>query len=175
MKRFVPALLLAGMLAGLVGLNVRWITTPIDLAPLAARAAVDNAPAEASVAESQSGLPALDVEEALRRPLFHADRRPFSPSAPEPKPEPVAEIPQPPPAAEPAPPVLAPELRLAGVSLSGQRKRALLGPASSTDVRWYAEGQTIEGWTLTDISGQTVQFTNGGRSVSFKLYPGALP
>lgn len=175
MKGLLFVLALSGLLAGMIALNLRWANAQIDLTPLSARTVADNAPADASIADAQSGLPTFDLEEALQRPLFHADRRPFSPPPPEPTPEPVLEVAPPQPVAEAVPPAPPLEMRLAGVSLSGDQRRALLGPASGADLRWYAEGQSVEGWTLSDISSQDVHFTNGERSVRFKLYPGAQP
>lgn len=170
---FVVTLLAMGWL------NLRWLEQPLDLSAIASDK-------PATVADLDAGpvpdgtVPGLrsGTAEALLRPLFHADRRPFTPppvaaAAPpadaEMPPELVAE---PEPAAVPLPP---PEVRLAGVSLSGAARRALLGAADGAEMRWYVLGETVGGWVVAAISKEAVTLASGERSVLLPLYPSSTP
>jgi hypothetical protein len=43
----------------------------------------------------------------------------------------------------------------------------------NTEPEWVAEGDTVLGWTVTAVSGQSVTLSGGGQEVSLSLYPAA--
>lgn len=175
MKRLVALAAMAALLAAMGWLNLRWLEKPVSLSPIVspnASPALDlDAPAEAD--GSGPGKP-HEITETLLRPLFHANRRPFVPPAvavaaapvvdEEANPSPQAEV-------DETPPETRPDLRLAGVSISGGNRRALLGPAEGTEVRWYTQGDDLGGWIVASITSQTVTLASGDRSFTVPLYP----
>lgn len=167
------ALAAMAALVGFAWLNLNWIETPLDLSPLAPPAAAPSKPLQsASDAPNREALADSQAElsESLSRPLFHVSRRPFVPASPEQEEAqaPVEEVEEVVEQTEP-PPAL-PELRLAGVSASGERKRALIGEADGPDLHWLALGDSIAGWRVDAITASTVVLTSGDQRVTVALY-----
>lgn len=172
MKRAVLLPAIAAALAAMAWVNLHWSETPLDISPIvSARPAGEAAPADATGdGLDPVGATATEVTQSLMRPLFHASRRPFQP--PPPQPEPVAEAA---PAvveveAVPPPPEPAPQFRLAGISLSGSARRALLGPVAGPDMRWYEQGDNIDGWTVASITSETVTLAGYDKTFTVPLY-----
>jgi len=172
MSKTVVSIAMAAALAAMGWLNLYWVRTPLDLSPVGSEKATGQAEwndakpaAPPEPAQELSG----QVSEALLRPLFHASRRPFEMAAPEPvNPEPVPEAI----AMQPEPTAAAPpELRLAGVSLSGSRKQALIVAVQTSEARWYSAGETVEGWTIASVTSAEVTLANSGQSITVGLYP----
>jgi hypothetical protein len=101
----------------------------------------------------------LDLLAATRdRPLFSPDRRGVEPEPevveeePEPEPEPeVAEKPDAPP----------PQVRLAGVVISGTLRIAMLHDDVEDEVVRLREGQSFADWTLVAVAPRSVVFRHG--------------
>jgi len=175
---------LAGIVAALLAmgwLNLRWLDRPLNLSPIvserpAPATGLDGAPQEpaGSVPELRAGM-----TEALLRPLFHANRRPFTPPPVEAAaPPPEVEVPPLEALAEPEQlpaPQARPELRLAGVSLSGTARRALLGSSGGSEMRWYSQGDSVDGWVVASITNGAVILASGEQSFTVALYPSSAP
>jgi len=119
--------------------------------------------------------PVLDADGAVRvkpyeayvqtvaRPLFGRTRRPFV--------APVAEAVQAAPMAVIAPAAVAePEVGLSAIAIRGERRQALLVTRAEPQGRWFGEGETIEGWTITGMSADTLTLGLVGRAKIVKLY-----
>ena len=166
-------LALTGMAAiiGATGwLNHRWMVRPVDVSPIVSQTGAPALSLEKSPVKQGGSAPELQVSETLLRPLFHVGRRPFVPPPPPEVTASVVEEEQMPPPVE-VPPVVQPDLRLAGVSNAGGTKRVLLGLAESSDVRWYAEGDNLEGWIVASITNQTVTMARDEVTFVVSLYP----
>jgi hypothetical protein len=168
------ALLLSSIpcLYGATWLNWYWLETPLDISPIASSA-------PAVVAMQNDASPDIagfdffpDVNETLARPLFHSDRRPFEPPLTEPVEPTTIEDAS---AAEEQslPPPSAPEFRIAGIRLFGDKRHALLGQAGGTELHWYSQGDDIGEWTIVVITNETVTLAAGGLSFLLPLYPAA--
>lgn len=173
LRRVVPIAVVSA-LTGLAWLNMKWIETPLDLTPIVPSATPVHQPdsrAPNVAAPWQFTDLADGLSESLARPLFHATRRPFVPpvsdqTAPmpvEPSAVEVVEQPEPPPAL--------PELWLAGVSASGEIKRALIGRAGAADVQWVKAGDTVAGWRVEAITSTAIVLTSGDQRFTIPLYP----
>lgn len=161
-------------------LNLRWLEQPLDLSAILSDKPATVAGLDGAGPVPDGALPDLrgGTTEALLRPLFHADRRPFAPPPVETA-APVAEAEMlPEPVAEPQPvaaPLERPQVRLAGVSLSGATRRALLGAADGAEMRWYLQGETVGGWVVAAIGREAVTLASGEQSVMLPLYPSSAP
>lgn len=122
---------------------------------------VDGAPDAVTVAPGVV-LPGLANLSATRqRPLFSQGRRP-----PVPPPE-VAEAE--PPAAPPAP-VEPPPFDLAGVVVGGDVGFAILRNTGTQAIQRARQGETFDGWTVSEISQRFVVLTQDDRSVRLSLF-----
>ena len=99
------------------------------------------------------GVPELALlTETVDRPLFSPDRRP---------PEPPAGAEQVPEAAVAASTSPAPTLTLSAVIIEPGSRLALLKAASSVTLVRKREGESLEGWTVTEIRPDGVTLTRG--------------
>jgi hypothetical protein len=177
MIRTPVSLALVAASAAMVFLNIHWWRTPPDLSPIEPNNAVNLSYPQ--VADGDADQPdrelALAPVESLLRPLFHAMRRPFVPPPVEPVEEEFVEEPPPPLEIEPESVVAEtmPDLRLAGISLTSDRSRALIGPAKGGDFRWYGRGEEVSGWTVVSITRAAVTLESGGRNLTVSLYSAA--
>ncbi|MFM9858860.1 hypothetical protein RUR49_10265 [Pseudoxanthobacter sp. M-2] len=103
----------------------------------------------------------LDLLAATRdRPLFSPDRRGV-----EPEPEVVEEEPEPEPEPEVAdvPDATPPQVRLAGVVISGTLRIAMLHDEVEDEVVRLREGQSFSDWTLVSVAPRSVVFRHGAQ------------
>ncbi len=101
----------------------------------------------------------LDLLAATRdRPLFSPDRR-----SDEPEPVAVEEEPEPEPEPEVAaePDATPPQVRLAGVVISGTLRIAMLHDEVEDEVVRLREGQSFSDWTLIAVAPRSVVFRHG--------------
>jgi hypothetical protein len=167
----IPPLAAAALLV-LFGLNVLafgWLievwraSGAIDVAP------VPWTPGNAAMAEG--GLPPqknrASYQVTLNRPIFFKDRRPYvAPPPPPPPPPPAPVVVAPPP-----PPVIAdPGFKLAGISITDERKRAFLSLPSQGAGNWVSEGEEIAGWQVRQILQERVTLQQAGQSIELLLY-----
>jgi hypothetical protein len=163
--------LIAFLLLIMGWVNINWMEEPVDISPLVVKKDVTGDRNTLSRQENP-GLPETreEISETFRRPLFYPSRRPFEPAPPPVEVQSAEEVMEPLPVVEPVAPTL-PALRLAGISLSGSQRRALLGAADGTVVRWYSAGDNIEGWVLSAINKETVTLASGNDNFRLSLYP----
>ena len=119
--------------------------------PVSARAAADLAAAVVP------GYPAI-----AEHPLFYPTRQPWA--APAPKATPPVP-------AAPAPTTVHPlqKYQLVGVVISGGARTALLKSSAAGKTVVISEGQDLDGWTLREISRETLHFESGGASYDVKF------
>lgn len=135
----------------------------IGLRVLAALLALGLDPASAMVGQDGElaigARPASDYAAIRQRPLFSPDRRP--PTFAEPEPEPVVEeeVVQPPP--EPSVATAAPKWELVGLVRSERLNSATFRKAGSPISFNLRKGETLDGWTLTEIGRFEVFIDNG--------------
>ena len=141
------------------------VTSPVEPTPapepdhlqLARRA-----PASESAAAPRPEISRTDRHQAMTRPLFSPDRRPFEPPVQPragPAPEPVYP-------SEPEPEA---DFVLIGIGVARGRARALLTSGAGDHLGWVAEGETVLEWTITEISGRSVTIGRAEREVSLDL------
>ncbi len=118
--------------------------------------------------QPDSDQPRLTFDQALTRPLFQKDRRPFvpqiTPVEPPPAPEPVAEAPPPPPRPDAA------QLLLKGLLLTPDRGKALIATLDAPDGVWVETGAVISGWTVKSLTPQGALLASGETEALLKLY-----
>jgi hypothetical protein len=176
MNRLLALAAIAITLLAMGWLNFHWSRTPLDLSPIVVERVLQPASAGQASDIVASRSERYEITETLLRPLFHSNRRPFEP-APAPVVDLAVDEEAPLPVAEQEIPIPTnrPELRLAGISVSGNRKRALLGLASSPEIRWYSQGENVDGWVVASITHETVTLESGGQSFVMPLYPPSMP
>lgn len=175
MNRPVALAGMAAILCAMGWLNYRWMERPVSLSPIVSQAGAPALNPDNTLVESGGNTPELRITETLLRPLFHASRRPFVPPPPVEVAAPVvndevALLPaaEQPPAVQPE---TRPDVKLSGISISGGTKRALLRLAENPDVRWYSEGDTLEGWIVASITNQAVTMARNEKTFVVPLYP----
>lgn len=150
----------------LVYLNCDLIRNPVDLSALTddvnvIKKEIHGVEELGVISESQhrSG-------DALNRPLFNVNRRPFLVKAVVPpieEAQPIPDVQQ-----ETAPPYLG--LKLVGTrNINGVRSALIQGEEGGQPV-WVAEGETVAGWTLTKSDSNASHFTQGSHNIVFQLY-----
>jgi hypothetical protein len=170
MSRYALLLCSIAILGGAAWLNWFWLEKSLDISPIASKAPAASANRSPDGTDSDF---AVEVGESLTRPLFHADRRPFVPPTLEPVEAPVdTEIPV---EQQPLQPPSALEFRIAGISVFGGEKHALLGRSGTDDLRWFAQGDDVDGWVIASITSETVTLAADDQSFLLSLYPNALP
>lgn len=170
MIRTVSAVVIGLTVAGLIAINVVLYETPVDLSPMAPvqRTGSKSPP---GAAQSTATLDANGFAETFERPLFSPTRRKFVPVPVEPKPVQVAAAPATPQLQAPGAPIVAPSLL--GIVIGSGTARALLKPAGTVAADWYANGEIIDGWTVSAIDKDQAVLTRDGRQARLSLYPAA--
>lgn len=152
--------------SSLVYLNYDLILNPVDLSALTndvnvAKEEIHGAEELAVISEGQhrSG-------EALNRPLFNVDRRPFLVKAFMPPGEEAKALPDV--QQEIAPLHLG--LKLVGTrNINGVRSALVQGEEGGQPV-WVSEGETVAGWTLIKSDSNASHFSQGSHNIVFQLY-----
>ena len=116
---------------------------------------------DAALADTSMG--STEWSEALARPLFSPDRRPFVPPASESK----TEFQEEPLAVETAP--AAGQVGLIGVFIHDTGRRALLTSPSSPRGEWLALGSQLEGWKVVRIDTNSVALSSSSGSLTLQL------
>lgn len=153
--------------AGLAGGQFMRSDSPLEARP------VQILPTKAGAASEfpdDEDSPAVLVE-ALKRPLFSEDRRPFQPLAP--KQSGRNSRPAGPAAIRPVLP--RPDMRLLGVHLASSGKFALLSTPGLPRGEWFRLGAELEGWKLNRIDVDHVVFIRAPDSFSLKLHVDKSP
>lgn len=120
---------------------------------------VASSPAAAAAAPARDdfSLPPLDaLKEVTERPLFARNRRPFV-------------------AAANAAPGNAATFLLAGVTIAGEKRVALIQHGPPPSIARLSEGETIEGWTVRRIADDRVVLRNGAAEYTIPLYKAPRP
>jgi hypothetical protein len=126
-------------------------------------------------AESSTKSPYLSsLEASSAEAAGEGPTDPFSPAypAPKPPPEPKPAVVAPPPKPQPLPPppeVIPPVLSLEGVAVEGKTKLAIVRVGDQPLTAEAQVGATIEGWTVTAISDETVTLTKGKQRQVLRL------
>lgn len=137
-----------------------------------------NAPAaESAAARSEAlklnPLDGLDPESftaIVDKPLFNPSRqaRPAEPVAPPPVEQPVVEQPPPPP-----PPPQGPgpdDYKLLGVSLGPDGRIAALRVASSGEVVYLRQGESVDNWSVVDVGERSVAIGSPESPVTYSMF-----
>lgn len=103
-----------------------------------------------------------EQDDATRRPMFFASRRPFEPPRPPPPAPPAA-------AAIPVPKVI-----VDGVVIGGEIRKAHLRRQNEAEGQWNELGQTVEGWRVAEIDENGIVLERDGRRAAIGLYPDNL-
>jgi hypothetical protein len=174
MSRLFMSVGIAAVLSATAWLNLHWAETTLDISPIVVKSApaVLDANGNPDDVLNAALAPGADLSETLSRPLFHQSRRPFTPA-------PVADLT--PVVVEEIPKTQSvegqqravPELRLAGISISGDGAHALLGPANGAEMRWYSQGDDVDGWSIAEITSEAVTLAIGESAFIVSLYPPA--
>jgi hypothetical protein len=113
--------------------------------PAAAPAA--DAGGDAAAPAAKATYPAI-----AEHPLFYPSRTPWAPPPP-PPPKPVSTAPSP-----------LTNYALIGVIVSGETRTALIRPPGASKTITIAEGQSLGGWTLQEITRTRLRFAAGDAS-----------
>jgi len=156
-QNLVLLILCAGVMA--LGL-VNWRIMELEpVPPLAVASSADTPEAPVASQKPIDPLALSDFEEIVRRPVFTASRRPFVPT-------------------EKAQAVAGPaslDIRLAGVAIDINAKRALLRTAQQPQGRWVEQGESIDGWLLKTVREDAVIVASGQQAHELRLYPAQGP
>jgi hypothetical protein len=158
----VRNLALLFLCAGVTALAlVNWWVMGLEPAPPFTVASSADTP-EAPVFGQQpiDPLPLSDFEEIVRRPVFSASRSPFV--VPTERAQTLAGL-------------RSPDLRLAGVAIDTNKKRALLRTTQQPQGRWVEQGDSIEGWLLQSVREDAVIVASGQQTHELRLYPAQGP
>lgn len=112
---------------------------------------------DAAAAETTAWL------EALERPVFSPNRRPWVPT--EPQPEPEAPVPM----AAVAPGPGSGPVELIGVFIHDAGQRALIKWSSSPEGEWLAVGSDVAGWKIVGIGADSVALSNSADARTLQL------
>jgi hypothetical protein len=155
-ERLVPVLLLT--LGGLCWFAwVEWNEQPRVAGPGASGVAPGLAvePYQPPVADPVA--PLADLSETLQRPLFTPERRPAQ-DEPAPVVAPATDLPRTPPSFE-----------LTAVVLANGERVALLKALGAGQLHRLRQGESVDGWTLTEVRPDGVVLERGGQRESIEL------
>lgn len=155
-------LVLLILCAGVAALGfLNWRIMELEPAPpLSLARSADTPGAPAFGQRPTDPLPLSDFEEIVRRPVFTASRRPVA--VPEERAQTVAGL-------------GSPDIRLAGIAIDTNAKRALLRTAQQPQARWVEQGESIEGWLLQVVREDAVIIASGQQAHELRLYPAQGP
>jgi hypothetical protein len=147
------------------GLDLQQTPIVLDVTTTAAM------PARAPRMISDPAQPALSTfSQSLTRPLFFEGRRLPSPQPKQVKAEPPKLSPPPPPPPPPKPIVLPDKIKLLGVVMQADSRKALIEIPPQPPA-WFKTGDQIADWTITAIAENGVVFTHrSSKSASLALY-----
>lgn len=161
-------------LALLAALNVDLLRNPPSAEPIAPSTAPDLAGVKPDPAQAALARRNMQLVHTHTRPLFSPVRRPWvEPEPAVPEPATHAEI-VPEPGVEQAPgPTLppAPQVTLLGTQRTPQGTKALLLTAGDTDASWFAKGDDVGGWAITDIHADRIELVQAENRLTVDLYP----
>jgi hypothetical protein len=124
-----------------------------------------------SVVASADAPNQTTLSEAITRPLFRSNRKPFDPTPPAPEPAPVLPQPEPVAVATPAPPPPdTSQLILKGLALNAGKLQALIATPEKPDGEWYAVGAEILGWKIIGLDANTVSLAFNDQKATLSLY-----
>lgn len=114
----------------------------------------------------------FDAEEAIlqfaTRPLLAEGRKPFVPALAE---QPAEVEPTPAPAAPAIVETLQPpQIRLLGIMEREAVRRALVAEDGTGEQHWLAEGEVVQGWTLTAVDDDQIRLQVGDVEITFNLF-----
>lgn len=95
----------------------------------------------------------------LSRPIFWRSRRPLPPSASDRKTDPSAQ-----------PATTASGFTVGGIVKLGPEARAFLVSPNSPDGKWIVKGDSIDGWTINDITDFDVTLSDGAQTARLRLF-----
>lgn len=104
--------------------------------------------------DAETNRPAAVYPETLSRPIFSKTRR-----------QAVVQAATAPVVAAPAP-----NLKLLAIFSSESARRVFIVSASSPKGRWTELGDSVDGWTITEMQPAFIVLRNAGSSINFKLY-----
>jgi hypothetical protein len=157
----VQNLVLLILCAGVMALAlVNWRIMELEPAPpLAVASNVETPGAPVAGQKPIEPLPLSDFDEIVRRPVFSASRSRFVPT------ERARTV------AGPG----SPDIRLAGIAIDTNAKRALLQTAQQPQARWVEQGESIDGWLLQVVREDAVIIASGQQAHELRLYPAQGP
>jgi len=158
----VQNLVLLILCAGVTALGlVNWRVMELEPAPpLTVASSADTLEASVLGQKPIDPLPLSDFEEIVRRPVFTASRSPFV--APTQRAQTIAGL-------------GSPDIRLAGIAIDTNTKRALLRTAQQPQARWVEQGESIDGWLLQVVREDAVIIASGQQAHELRLYPAQGP
>ncbi|MCY4338000.1 MAG: hypothetical protein OXD47_04285 [Gammaproteobacteria bacterium] len=154
--------LLLGASVGLAGYSVYEWTRPYVAPDVVPSVKQDTAALLTTVSASTYNLPPVETfAEILERPLFRADRRPYTAPQPvtvdEPAPAPVPEIP------------LTEQVALRATIIIGEKRIALLHDMVNDSPLRLSQGDSVHGWTLAEVGTNSVALQKGGMTERLAL------
>jgi len=146
--------LLLGACVCLAGCTVYEWTRPYAAPDTARPANPDVSGLMENIITSAHDVPPLEsFAETLERPLFRTDRRPYEAPQPvivdEPAPAPVVEIP------------LGEQVALRATIIIGEKRIALLHDVVNDSPLRLSRGDSVHGWTLTEVETDSVALRKG--------------
>lgn len=124
--------------------------------------AVVSPPYTVPAAQEFTDLPPFESLDATRqRPLFSPSRR---------LPAPIVAAPVPPAPVEPVPEADMPGFDLTGIVFGDTTRLAMVRDPSSQRVQSLRVGQTLDDWTVEDITPRSVALSRKGKSVTLELF-----
>jgi hypothetical protein len=156
LRQKASALALCALNLGLGAIVAAELSAPAGLAasPPAPLAATTSA----ALPSDDFSLPPLDAYKAvIERPLFARGRRPFQAQAVG---EELGDV---------------KSFVLAGVTISGAERIALVRHGTPPTISHLAQGQEIDGWTVREIADDRVVLSTRATDYTIRLYKGAAP
>lgn len=156
-RQKAAAAVLAAITFGLGAVVAMEVLAPSLVAEFPDPPAAHAAPAAAPPAD-EAAPPSLSAYRAvIERPLFALNRRPFAP---------------------PAAAVAVGDVQsfvLAGITLSGAERTALVRHGAPPTIARLAEGEEIDGWIVREIADDRVVLRNAATDYTLRLYNYAKP
>lgn len=123
-----------------------------------------NPPARIEAMETARPLVAIAAyEDIVNRPLFNEDRQPYVYVAPPPEEKPVKTR------ERPVPPKPPQQFSLTAIVITPETSLAILQGGKDKSLQRVRLGETIDGWTLTDIQDQSIVLTQGEQTQTLDL------
>lgn len=121
-------------------------------------------------AENPNNLVGL-LDQALQRPIFRENRRPFNPTLQVTNPQPTASLPDQQILIMPnTPPPDTSQLSLKGIAINATKNLVLISSTDTPDGTWLALGDLVLGWKIAVIQKNFVHLEHGEQKVVLSLY-----